>query len=53
MALSQVASLRARRNAVIRCVMPPWGSWLARREHAWRLTALRLAESTIKYDAVH
>ena len=22
----QVASLRARRNAVIRCVMPPWGS---------------------------
>ena len=33
--------------------MPPWGSWLARREHAWRLTALRLAESTINYDAVH
>ena len=49
----QVASLRARRKAVIRCVMPPWGSWLARREHAWRLTALRLAESTINYDAVH
>jgi len=50
---SQVASLRARRKAVIRCVMPPWGSWLARREHAWRLTVLRLAESTINYDAVH
>ena len=49
----QVASLRASRNAVIRCVMPPWGSWLTRREHAWRLTALRLAESTINYDAVH
>jgi len=49
----QVASLRARRNAVIRGVMPPWGSSLARREHAWRLTTLRLAESAINYDAVH
>ena len=48
-----MASLRARRNAVIRCVMPPWGSWLARREHALRLTALRLAESAINYYAVH
>jgi len=50
---SQVTSLRASRNAVIRCVMPPWGSWLARREHALRLTTLRLAESAISYDAVH
>ena len=51
--LSQVASLRARRKAVIHCVMPPWGSWLAQREHALRLTTLHLAESAISYDAVH
>ena len=51
--LSQAASLRARRNAVIRRVMPPWGSWLTLWEHALRLTALRLAESAISYDAVH
>ena len=49
----QVSSLRARRKAVIRCVTFPWGSWLARLDHALRLTALRLAESAINYDAVH
>ena len=52
MMLSQVASHRASRNALIRCVMP-WGSWLAPREHALRLSALRLAENAINYDAVH
>ena len=49
----QVASLRASRNALIRCVMPLWGSWLARREYALRLSALRLAEGAINYAAVH
>jgi hypothetical protein len=51
--LPQDASLRARRKAAIRCVMPLDVDWLHRLEHALRLTALRLAESAINYDALH
>jgi len=39
------------RSSTVLC--PLEVEWLPRRDHALRLTALRLAESAINYDAVH